>query len=383
MKQKNNYFSYFLGWLSVGLILGLLFLIWQGDVKIPLLSNSGSLIGNQSNEIRTLSFSSAIKQAAPAVVTIKSLTEVKKTRPSDLTPQQLLQRFLAKGSPHAPEHKYKITTASGVIISTRGYVLTNFHAIAHRDKIQVLLNDGRTSTARLIGSDPDTDLAVLKINLKKLPTITIGDSEKAKVGDIVLAIGDPFAIGQTVTQGIISATGRTRVSTNAYENFLQTDAAINPGNSGGALINTSGEIIGINSNIYTNTGNYQGISFAIPIHMAQQVFNQIIKHGYVIRGWLGVEGQEIPPHLFHSFDISTLHGILITEVDPDGPGDKAGLKPGDIITKINQKKIYKTRDIMKQVAAGKPGDIFRIEGIRKRQSFMTKATLGQRPLMSQ
>ena len=240
----------------------------------------------------------------------------------------------------------------------------------------------KSKKAELIGSDPDTDLAVLKIDLKNLPTLNIADISQIKVGDIVLAIGDPFAIGQTVTQGIISATGRTRVSQNTYENFIQTDAAINPGNSGGALINTNGDIVGINSNIFSSTGNFQGISFAIPIDLAQQVAQQIIQNGYVVRGWLGVEGQELTSQILHTVELDSMHGILITDVDKNGPGDIAGLIRGDIITRINRQDILSTNDIVNMIAAGKPGDEFLIEGLRQRQSFMTKATLGQRPLMS-
>jgi len=244
------------------------------------------------------------------------------------------------------------------------------------------MSNGKVAEAKLIGSDPETDLAVLKIDLKNLPTLDIADISQIHVGDVVLAIGDPFAIGQTVTQGIISATGRTRVSLNTYENFIQTDAAINPGNSGGALINTEGEIVGINSNIFSSTGNFQGISFAIPIDLAHQVAEQIIKHGYVVRGWLGAEGQELTPQILRSLELNSAHGILVTSIDKDGPGDKAGLERGDIITKINQQDIYNTNDILNLIADGKPGDVFLIEGLRQRQSFMTRAVLGQRPIMS-
>ena len=210
----------------------------------------------------------------------------------------------------------------------------------------------------------------------------MADMEQLRVGDIVLAIGDPFAIGQTVTQGIISATGRTRVSQNTYENFIQTDAAINPGNSGGALINTRGEIVGINSNIFSSTGNFQGISFAIPIDLARQVAEEIIQFGYVVRGWLGVEGQELTSKILRTVGIDSMHGILITDVDKNGPGDQAGLKNGDIITRINMQEIFSTKDILNMIAAGRPGDVFLIEGLRQRQSFMTRAVLGQRPVMS-
>ena len=205
----------------------------------------------------------------------------------------------------------------------------------------------------------------------------------AKIGDIALAIGYPFTIGQTVTQGIISATGRSRVSSNTYENFLQTDAAINPGNSGGALINSSGEIIGINSLIYTKTGGFQGIGFAIPIDIALKVLNQIKEHGYVVRGWLGVEGQEVNAEILKQLNLTANRGILITSLDQGGPADNAGLKSGDIITHINNKEISTVNDIMNVVADGRPGESIEISGIRKRQSFMTNIILGERPMNSQ
>jgi len=324
-------------------------------------------------------------KAAPAVVSIQTIiwSEPSADEPID---QTVSQRFLGKNSPHRPKRRAETSAGSGVIIDSNGFILTNYHVISRRDEIRVRLKDGRVAKAKLIGSDPDTDIAVLKIDFTNLPALNIADSNQLKVGDIVLAIGDPFAIGQTVTQGIISATGRqsgeTRISQNTYENFIQTDAAINPGNSGGALINIDGEIVGINSNILTNTGDFLGISFAIPIDLAQQVAQQIIQNGFVIRGWLGVEGQELTSKILRTVDLDSMHGVLITDVDKDGPGDIAGIKRGDIITRINQQNIINTSDVLNLIAAGRPGDEFLIEGLRQRQSFMTKAILGQRPLMS-
>jgi serine protease DegS len=232
-----------------------------------------------------------------------------------------------------------------------------------------------------VGTDPDTDLAVLKIELDNLPQIIIANIDNLSIGDVVLAIGFPFRIGQTVTQGIISATGRNQVSQNTYENFIQTDAAINPGNSGGALVNADGEIVGINSLIYTETGNFAGIGFAIPIDLVSDVMTQITENGYVIRGWLGVEGQNVPLQLLESINLQ-IQGVLITGIDEDGPGDKAGLQVGDIITHINNKKIEDTADVLDLIAAGRPGDNFRIDGLRERQSFSVDAVLGQRPMRS-
>jgi len=378
MKSNNSSLLYYVSWLVIGLGLGALFLVWHGDIKIQRYSENAATAQPFPSE----GFSSAIIKAAPAVVSITTFSYVQEEDGATANEQKLSQRFLAKNSPHAPKRKIQDSSGSGVIISSKGYIVTNYHVIKNKDEIRIRLNDGRGALGYLIGSDPETDIAVLKIDLDKLPAIKIGSSNHLKIGDIVLAIGDPFAIGQTVTQGILSATGRNQVSQNTYENFLQTDAAINPGNSGGALINTEGEIIGINSNIYSNTGSFQGISFAIPIELAQQAATQIIDHGYVVRGWLGVEGQDLSKQLMDSIDLSQPYGVIITEIDEDGPGDKAGLKLGDIIIKINGRAIFGAIDILNLIAAGRPNDVFRIEGIRQRQSFMTDAVLSQRPLMS-
>jgi len=389
MQKQNHSFVYFFAWLIIGLFFGLAILLFRGDISVDInQANSSNTTPPASipaaindTQNKHTGFADAVKKAAPAVVSIQTIIW---SKPGDenQSDERIIQRFLAKDSPHRPKRKAETGAGSGVIIRDNGYILTNYHVISQRDEIRVRLSDGRTAIAELIGSDPDTDLAILKINFENLPTLTIADVSQLEVGNIVLAIGDPFAIGQTVTQGIISATGRTRVSQNTYENFIQTDAAINPGNSGGALINTKGEIVGINSNIFSSSGNFQGISFAIPIDLAQQVAQEIIQNGYVVRGWLGVEGQELTSQILRTVDLKSVHGILITDVDTDGPGDLAGLKSGDIITRINQQDILSTSDILNLIAAGRPGDEFIIEGIRQRQSFMTKATLGQRPLMS-
>ena len=385
MQKQKRTFVYFFAWLVIGVFFGLIVLLYRGDIQLQLNQPENSINTTSSyaahTEKKHTGFADAVIKAAPAVVSIQTIIW-SKTDDNDPAKEKALQSFLGKNSPHRPKRKAETGSGSGVIIDSNGYVITNYHVISERDEIRIRLNDGRVAIAELIGSDPDTDLAILKIKLDNLPALSIADISQLKVGDIVLAIGDPFAIGQTVTQGIISATGRTKVSQNTYENFIQTDAAINPGNSGGALINTDGEIVGINSNIFSSTGNFQGISFAIPIDLARQVAQEIIQYGYVIRGWLGVEGQELTSQILRSVDIKSMHGILITEVDRDGPGDLAGLKNGDIITRINQQEILSTNDILNLIAAGRPGDEFVIEGIRMRQSFMTKAVLGQRPMMS-
>jgi serine protease DegS len=385
MQKQKHSLVYFFAWLIIGLFLGIIILLFRGDITLQL--NQAVTSPNpppapaSAAQNMNAGYSDAVIKAVPAVVSIKTVTWTETSNNGD-PEESLIERFMNRNSPHNNKKQAETSSGSGIIIRDTGYILTNYHVIANGDEIFVRLNDGRSTVAKLIGSDPETDLAVLKIKLDHLPTMTVADVTKLKVGDIVLAIGYPFAIGQSVTQGIISATGRTSVSQNTYENFIQTDAAINPGNSGGALVNTKGEIVGINSNIYSSTGNYQGISFSIPIDLAQHVADQIIQNGHVVRGWLGVEGQEMTQPLLSSADIKSLHGILITEVDQGGPGDIAGLKNGDIITRINEHDIINTYDILNMIADGKPGDKFLIEGIRGSQSFTTEAVLGERPQMS-
>lgn len=387
MKTDTHPLLYFLNWILVGLLLGVIYLLLSGQGQLSLFGyNIGHHEnGGRSEQLATTSFARAVAIASPTVVSIRSIRTVEAALNPKGNPlaNSLLERFLGKQPPNVPRLETRISSGSGVIVDTHGFVLTNYHVIAETENLQVTLTDGRNVQAELVGKDPDTDLAVLKIDLDNLPEAKPADINHVRIGDVVLAIGYPFEIGQTVTQGIISATGRTRVSANTYENFLQTDAAINPGNSGGALINTDGEIIGINSLIYTNTGNFNGIGFAIPIDIAIDVLNQIKANGYVVRGWLGVEGQDIPRILLEKAGLPDVHGILITGVDRNGPGDKSGLKEGDIITHINKQPIMDTGDIVKIIAAGKPGDKFEIAGLRHLQSFMLEATLGQRPLRSQ
>jgi len=376
--KKNGTIQYILLWTLVGILTGLVVLFAQGKIT---LTDSGwngfgtTLFGKTPN-----SFSGAVNKTAPAVVSlqVQSLIEV----PIKQQARSQLEQVFGKHLPNLTETRRHNTSGSGVILDTRGYVITNHHVIAKAERVIVFLNDGRSAEARLVGTDPETDLAVLKIELDELPEVEIANLKKLNTGDVVLAIGYPFRIGQTVTQGIISASGRNQVSQNTYENFLQTDAAINPGNSGGALINTRGEIVGINSLIYTETGNFNGIGFAIPIDIVTDVMNQITENGFVIRGWLGVEGQNVPLQTLKSIGLE-IQGVLITGIDAGGPGDKAGLEIGDIITHINRIEIRDTADVLDLIAAGRPGDNFRIDGIRERQSFSVDAMLGQRPLRSQ
>ena len=375
--MKNSTIQYILLWALVGILVGLAVLFVQG--KIAIVDSDWSGFASAISGKQPSSFSDAVSKTAPAVVSlqVQSLIEV----PVEEAARQQLEQVFGKHLPNLTQTKRSGTSGSGVILDTRGYVITNHHVIAKAERVMVVLNDGRTAEASLVGTDPDTDIAVLKIELDNLPEVKIANLKKLKIGDVALAIGYPFRIGQTVTQGIISATGRNQVSQNTYENFLQTDAAINPGNSGGALINTEGEIVGINSLIYSDTGNFNGIGFAIPIDLVSDVMKQITENGYVIRGWLGVEGQNVPLQTMKSIGLQ-IQGVIITSVDEGGPGYKAGLEIGDIITHINQVEIKDTADVLDMIAAGKPGDNFRIDGIRERQSFSVDAVLGQRPMRS-
>ncbi len=382
MKQFLSGFQYLLFWIMLGLILAVSLLIFRGDLQPGLVEQPAQTVTPATAADiapREKSFADAVAIASPAVVTIRAITTVQTQVPEGV---KLLERFLGKNSPHAPKTRKQFTSGSGVIMDTDGYILTNHHVIKDADKLAVQLTDGRSAYAQLVGTDPDTDLAVLKITLPSLPVAKVADISRLRIGDIALAIGYPFEIGQTVTQGIISATGRKRIGSSTYENFIQTDAAINPGNSGGALVNTRGELVGINSLIYSRTGNFQGIGFAIPVDMATQVLQQIKLNGFVQRGWLGVEGQEITSALLKKIDLQGISGVLITSVEKEGPADLAHIQRGDIITHINGKPIYSISDIMQTVADGSPGDVLRVEGIRQRESFMAEVTLGQRPLVS-
>jgi len=362
--MANTYSTRFiLGWVLIGLLLGTgLFFLQNKHARSPHIAPA------QNSPVD--SYADAVNRVASSVVSIKAYYLADETTAPPL---------LNAPDTDRPQFKVRPNKGSGVIINSNGYIVTNHHVVAGAEKIEVILDDGRQLPGTILGLDADTDLAVLTAGIDAVPPVAIADSEKIRVGDIALAIGNPFGIGQTVTQGIISATGRDRVGLNTYENFIQTDAAINPGNSGGALINSSGEIVGINSAIYSQTGSYLGISFAIPIDLVLEVVEQIIKNGEVIRGWLGVEGVDLNSQIVEHVGLKNLQGVLITDVFDRGPAELAGIRVGDIITHINRHPIRDTRDVLDEVAQGKPGDEISISGIREQQSFVTRATLGQRP----
>ena len=268
---------------------------------------------------------------------------------------------------------------SGVIVSPEGYILTNHHVVEGADEIEIALADGKKLLAKVVGNDPDTDLAVLRVTTGSLPAITFGQSDALRVGDVVLAIGNPFGVGQTVTSGIVSALGRSQLGINTFENFIQTDAAINPGNSGGALIDAQGNLVGINSAIYSRSGGSMGIGFAIPVSTAKMVLEQIIKTGSVTRGWIGVEVQEITSALAESLKLPDAKGAIIAGVLRGGPADKAGVKPGDVLLAIEGKPVTDPQNMLNLVAGLAPGESAKL-GLRRGQEPLELAVaVGKRP----
>ena len=306
----------------------------------------------------TGSFRAAARTASAAVVSINT-SKAQLTNPQSADPW--FRFFFGDQAPSQQQSGL----GSGVIVSPAGYVLTNNHVIEEADEIEVILNDGRKSAAQVIGTDPETDLAILKINLTDLPVITLGNSDALEIGDQVLAIGNPFGVGQTVTSGIVSALGRTQLGINTFENFIQTDAAINPGNSGGALVDGNGHLMGINTAIYSRSGGSMGIGFAIPSATARTVLDAIVRDGQVIRGWIGVEPQNLSPELAQSFGIKSDEGVIITGVLQNGPAAQAGIRPGDVITAVNGVKVNTVPELLGAVAALTPGQAAPLDVTRR------------------
>jgi len=312
-----------------------------------------------------VSYSDAVMRSKPAVVNIhtaKIITE----RVSPLFSDPLFKQLFGDAF-GVPRQRLETSLGSGVIASEQGYVLTNNHVIEGASEIRVQLNDGRVTPAQLVGADPDTDLAVLKIDLPALPTIVLGSSKALHIGDIVLAIGNPYGVGQTVTMGIVSATGRSQLGISTFENFIQTDAAINPGNSGGALVNAIGDLVGINTAIFSRSGGSQGIGFAIPVDLASHVMRQIIEHGRVIRGWIGVQAQDLNPELATLFGLEQPTGFLIAGIYRGSPADLAGLRPGDVITQVAGHPVNNAAEGMNRVAQVDPGTELELAGLRERE----------------
>lgn len=323
-----------------------------------------------------LSYAEAVDKASPAVINIYTQTLVRQPANPLLSDPLFQQFFNIERLPH--QERIQSSLGSGVIISPQGYVVTNNHVISGADSIVVSLQDGREAMATVVGSDPETDLALLKVDLVNLPSIILNTSDTLRVGDIVLAIGNPFGVGQTVTQGIVSATGRNSIGLSTYENFIQTDAAINPGNSGGALIDPNGHLVGINTAIFSQSGGSHGIGFAIPALTARQVMQDLIEHGRVIRGWLGIEVQEITPQLAESFNLESSYGVIISGVVRNGPAHAAGLQPGDILLAMDNHQITTGRDLMRRIARTKPGESARFEILRNDRMFSVLAKMSER-----
>ncbi len=321
------------------------------------------------------SFAEAAKRAMPSVVNIYTSKEVRQRNP--LLDDPVLRRFFPGLSDSEPRRATSL--GSGVIVSSEGYVLTNNHVIEGADEIQLVLADGRRLHATVRGNDPESDLAVLKADGKDLPAITLGTLDNVQVGDAVLALGNPFGFGNTVTHGIVSALGRNHLGINRFEDFIQTDAAVNPGNSGGALVDSAGNLIGVNSAIFSQSGGSQGIGFAIPVSLARNVLEQIIRDGEVTRGWLGIEPQELTPDVAVAFALQDVDGVLIRGVLKNGPADRAGLQVRDVVLEIDGKPTRDGAALLSQIAALTPGHQATLKVLRDKKPIELEVTVGKRP----
>ncbi|WP_261841777.1 S1C family serine protease [Aliamphritea ceti] len=368
----------FLIWPTISGVLAATFLLMYVPGLLPsnqvtdLFADAKRPVTPTITSVGPASYAGAVDIASPSVVNIYTRTVVPPKESATVTDPSVKPETVPEATPRKKyegdnlqgRDKVHTSLGSGVILTHDGYIATNNHVIANADEITVALKDGREALAQVIGRDPDTDLAVLKIDLPELPIITISTSNNLRVGDVTLAIGNPFGVGQTVTMGIISATGRNQVGLNTYENFIQTDAAINPGNSGGALIDPYGNLIGINTAIFSRSGGSLGIGFAIPSNQAIVVMKDLIEHGRVIRGWLGIEAQEMTAQLAESFALKENRGLIIAGIYRDGPAHLGGLQPGDIMLEIEGEKIIDGRTSMRQIAQVRPGSQIQIKALR-------------------
>jgi serine protease DegQ len=326
----------------------------------------------------TASYADAAQKAMPAVVNVFSSKDGS-LPPDPRAKDPLFRYFFGDKNNRRQREQPAANLGSGVIVSSEGYILTNQHVVDGADQIEIALADGRTTNAKVIGIDPETDLAVLKVNMTDLPTITLGRMEQTRVGDVVLAIGNPFGVGQTVTMGIVSALGRNHLGINTFENFIQTDAAINPGNSGGALVDVNGNLLGINTAIYSRSGGSLGIGFAIPVSTARSVLESIITTGSVTRGWIGVEPQDVTPEIAESFGLDQKSGAIVAGVLKNGPADRAGIKPGDILMSVNGQEITDTTRLLNVIAQIKPGTAAKVHLVRKNRELDVDVVIGKRP----
>lgn len=325
-----------------------------------------------------VSYADVVNKTAPAVVTIHSQTRARAPQQYPFMNDPFFRQFFGERAPSAPAERQRQGLGSGVIIDADGYLLTNHHVVDGADQIKVDLNDGRSLDARLVGADPPSDLAVLKVDASNLPVLVLGDSDRVRVGDVVLALGNPLGVGQTVTMGIISAKGRrTGLSNGAFEDFLQTDAPINRGNSGGALVNVNGELIGINSQILSPSGGSIGLGFAIPSNMARTVVDQLVKDGRVRRGQLGITVLKIPSEEATRLGVTQGPGVVIYQVQPGSAADRSGLRQGDVITALNGQEVNDPNTFRNQIAGTSPGSEVTLTVRRGGQEQQVRVTLGE------
>jgi len=367
--------------IATGLAAAFIVLLLRPDILQEAVDNdTGVQVSNLfSRNNGPVSYADAVAKAAPSVVNVFA-TRVTRERSHPLFSDPLFQRFFPDELSQ-PRFKRENSLGSGVIVDSNGYILTNNHVISGASEIQVVLRDGRQFPARIVGSDPESDLAVLQAAGGELPVATLGYSENLRVGDVVMAIGNPFGVGQTVTLGIVSATGRNQLGITDFENFIQTDAAINPGNSGGALINARGDVVGINTAIFSDSGGSHGIGFAIPVQLARAVMTQIAENGRVIRGWVGVSAQDLTPALAESLGIEN-QGLLISGVLEGGPADNAGLIPGDLVMEVDGEQAVSSLQILNYIAAKKPGERLTFGIDRSGQKLDVEVTVAERPTKS-
>ncbi len=343
----------------------------QAAPAVPAISGSGSGASASAQPRRT-SYSTAAQRAAPAVASITATRLLRNPHAND----PRLRFFFGENGARSQQ---QLGLGSAVIVSPEGYLLTNHHVIEDAVEIEVQLADGRQARARVVGSDPETDIAVLKIELGNLPTIVLGDQGGLQVGDAVLAIGNPFNVGQTVTAGIVSALNRNRIDNSPFQSFIQTDAAINPGNSGGALVDAEGHLVGINTAIFSRDGGSLGIGFAVPVDTARRVMEALVREGQVNRGWLGVEPQDLSVELAESLQLPVRSGALITGVLQDGPAARGGLRPGDVVVRVGDETVANTSDLLTAVAALPPESQVRLKVQRGAQALELRVTLARRP----
>jgi Do/DeqQ family serine protease len=333
-----------------------------------------------------VSYADVVGRVSPAVITIHSQMRARAPQQFPFMDDPMFRRFFGDrgGSPQQPAEQHREALGSGVIVTADGYILTNHHVVDGAEQIKVDLNDNRTLDAKVVGLDPPSDLAVLKVDATNLPVLALGDSERVRVGDVVLAIGNPLGIGQTVTMGIISAKGRqTGLSNGSFEDFLQTDAPINQGNSGGALVSTNSELVGINSQILSPSGGSIGIGFAIPSNMARTVMDTLIKNGKVRRGQLGITVGKITSEVAAKFGIKEGKGVVVAQVQPGSAADRAGLKTGDVVTSFNGVEVIDPNVFRNAVASTAPGTTVTLTIQRAGREQEVRATLGELPIQQQ